>query len=187
MNAPGRIVGVRHAAVVPEMLGRCYGQTDVATILSHAEAAASVAAALAAEGHRFDRVWSSDLDRCRGLAEALQPLLEGAPHWTVDERLRELNHGTFEGRVWEEIHGTEPSALARWGVFWKTEGPPEGESAAALGERAHAWLAELDSAQQHLLIGHAGVMRALTVVTRELDWTSAMQEPIAHLEPITLR
>ena len=104
----------------------------------------------------------------------------------VDVRLRELDHGTFERRAWDEIHGCEPEALKRWGASWQSEGPPQGESATALESRVRAWLAELDGAQRHLLVGHAGAMRALLVVAQGLDWPTAMSSEIPHLRAIRL-
>ena len=167
------------------MAGRCYGATDVGTVLSHGEAARVALASLTAleEGNlAFDVVWSSDLSRCRGLAEALVPQLTGPLEVRVDERLRELDHGTFEGRAWDEIHASEPAALERWGTSWQSEGPPQGESAEALERRVRNWIAELDGAKRHLLLGHAGVMRAVLVVCQGLDWGTAMAAKVDHLE-----
>lgn len=187
------------------MAGRCYGATDVETVLSHGEAARLALSSLVAlEGRTlaFDALWSSDLVRCRGLGEALAPSLapslapgvdhrpdcglSGSLEVRVDVRLRELDHGTFERRAWDEIHGSEPQALKRWGASWQSEGPPQGESATALESRVRDWHAELDDAQRHLLVGHAGVMRALLVVSQGLDWPAAMSTEIPHLRAIRL-
>lgn len=171
------------------MLGTCYGSSDVATEISHLQAADAAIASLRARGDgslQFDCVWSSDLRRCRGLADALTPRLSGPVELRTDVRLRELDHGSFEGRAWEEIHESEPAALERWGARWRTEGPPRGESAEMLERRVSDWLENLDMTRRHLLVGHAGVMRAVLVIQQELDWAVAMAAEVPHLEALEL-
>lgn len=166
------------------MAGRCYGVTDVETEISHGDAAERALTSLCCleDGHlAFDAVWSSDLSRCLGLAEALKPGLVGAPNVCVEPRLRELDHGSFEGRLWDEIHATEPAALERWGARWQSEGPPRGESAEALERRVQGWFEALDGSKRHLLVGHAGAMRAALVLCQGLNWPEAMSVQVPHL------
>ncbi len=175
------IVAARHAAVAREWRGRCYGRTDVTVEVAEEEAARRVQ-----EGLRgaFDAVWSSPLARCHGPARIVAEAL-GLEH-RVDVRLQELDHGSFEGRSWDEIHAAEPEALARWGERWIEEGPPGGESARALELRVAAWADGLQRGTRHLVIAHAGPVRALRVRRSGIPWEEAMGLEVPHLTPVAL-
>ncbi|MEM8713731.1 MAG: histidine phosphatase family protein [Planctomycetota bacterium] len=189
------ITCIRHAPVALNFKGRCYGALDVAPSIPHSDAAATALASMAQGSWTmadYDEIWSSDLARCRGLADAMlhRAAGEGAgqlPPLKLDARLRELDHGAFEGRAWEEIHGSEPDALARWGERWQSEGPPDGESAEALGGRVAAWLGDRSEGRRLLLVAHAGVVRALHVHLLGLSWSDAMAIEVPHLRAVQLR
>lgn len=171
------LVAIRHAK--PSLEGVCYGRIDVPTELSAEDASRRIA--LTSSLDRVDLVWSSPSPRCRDLATTLAAA-RSLPH-RVDERLLELSFGRWEGRAWTEIHAAEPEALARWGERWREEAPPGGETCEALEARVEEWRGGLDRGIHHLLIGHAGVIRALSVLAGERDWEEAMATPIPHLEP----
>lgn len=175
------IVAARHAAVDGEWRGRCYGRTDATVAVPAGEAARRVEEQLSGA---FDAVWSSPLARCHGPARLLAEAL-GLEH-RVDVRLQELDHGSFEGRAWDEIHAAEPEALARWGERWVQEGPPGGESAKALELRVAAWADELAAGTRHLLFAHAGPVRALRVRRSGIPWEKAMGIEVPHLVPVEL-
>lgn len=173
------IVAARHAAVAGEWRGRCYGRTDVTVDTTDEEAARLVMDGLSGA---FDAVWSSPLARCLGPARIVADAL-GLAH-RVDVRLQELDHGSFEGRPWDEIHAAEPAALARWGERWIEEGPPGGESALDLERRVVAWADGLAPGTRHLLIAHAGPVRALRVRRAGIPWGEAMGLQVPHLIPV---
>ncbi|HEU4404683.1 MAG TPA: histidine phosphatase family protein [Polyangiaceae bacterium] len=177
MSAARRLAVVRHAPT--DVAGRCVGRTDVEATMPHAEAAARAAERLAAAPDLgLVRVWASPLRRCAGLAAALGERL-GVP-LTLDPRLAEIDHGTFEGRAYADLERDEPAALAAWMSAWEHEGPPGGESARALGARVGAWLDELPPGG-HLLVAHAGVARALRVRPGGASWADAMARTVPHL------
>jgi alpha-ribazole phosphatase len=126
--------------------GICYGALDVP-----AEDPLALATALQAELPSDLPLWSSPLQRCRALAEALhgQPLF--------DERLREMDFGTWEGRPWDEIPRTEIDA---WATDVGGYAPPGGESPQQLQQRVLAFVATLQVAEA-VLVTHAGVIRVL--------------------------
>ncbi len=175
------IVAARHAAVANEWRGRCYGRTDVTVDVTDEEAARLVMAGLSSA---FDTVWSSPLARCHGPARIVADAL-GLEH-RVDARLQELDHGSFEGRPWDEIHAAEPAALARWGERWIEEGPPGGESALDLERRVAAWADGLAPRTRHLVIAHAGPVRALRVRRAGIPWEEAMGLEVPHMIPVEL-
>ncbi|MDO9403972.1 MAG: histidine phosphatase family protein [Polaromonas sp.] len=96
---------VRHAQ--PDIAaGHCYGSTD---ITADTAATRDCAAALAALLPASLAVWTSPLQRCRQLADALRSLrpgLEARP----DARLAEMHFGAWENRPWCDIAREELDA-----------------------------------------------------------------------------
>ena len=129
----------------------------------------------AAVGHSvpWTSIVSSPLVRCRAFAEALAerhnlPL-------TLDERLKEVGFGEWEGKSAAEIEQDTPGMLARFKADPVNERPAGAESLADFHARVSSALADLltQQADQHvLLVGHAGVMRM------GLAW--ALHIPLEH-------
>jgi alpha-ribazole phosphatase len=99
-------------------------------------------------------VYSSPLQRCRLLAEALTP----APH--IDARLQEMDFGAWEMQSWSTI---DRAALDAWAADPCGFAPPGGESPAQLLARVSGFHAALlaDGVTAVVLITHAGVIKAL--------------------------
>lgn len=130
--------------------GICYGRSD----LPLAEDAILSATKLVPLLPPSAPVYSSPLIRCRQLAELLHP----AP--SFDDRLREMDFGTWEMQTWESIGRV---ALDAWAAAPIDFVPPGGESVAALRSRVNAFIAErkADACPELVLVSHAGVMKAL--------------------------
>ena len=97
------IVLVRHTSVgVPK--GTCYGWSDVPVAETFEAEAAETKRNLGAEA--FDAVFSSPLTRARKLAEYC-----GWPSPIVDDRLKEMNMGDWEMKLFDEI---EDENLQKW-------------------------------------------------------------------------
>ncbi|MGK4002320.1 histidine phosphatase family protein [Sorangium sp. So ce1036] len=181
------LVAFRHAPV--SLPGICYGRLDVAAALAPAEAADAIERALQGLGVRPGVIWSSPLSRCAGPAAELSTRL-GVPH-VVDERLLEIAYGAWEGRAFSDIEREDPSAYAAWLRDWERAGPPGGESAIEVEARVRSFWRELGAgscaswrasgAPSHLLVAHAGVLRALRVVACAATWPAAMSAPAPHL------
>ncbi|WP_437286123.1 histidine phosphatase family protein [Sorangium sp. So ce406] len=198
---PCGLVAFRHAPV--PLSGVCYGRLDVAAELSAEAAAAAIERALADLCLRPRAVWSSPLSRCAAPAAELAARL-GAPH-AVDERLLEIAYGAWEGRAWSDIERDDPIAYAAWLDGWERVGPPGGESALEVEARVRSFWRALGAtsgafsapgapgtsgdvvdpvgARPHLLVAHAGVLRALRVVACGASWVEAMSAPAPHLAP----
>lgn len=143
---------IRHPRPLVEA-GICYGQLDLAA--ENVEAVAAVLASCLPPGLP---VWSSPLQRCRHLAEALHP----APR--LDARLAEMNFGAWEGRPWDAIPRQE---IDDWASDVAHYAPPGGESPQALQDRALDFVAGL-SEPEAVLVTHAGVIRVLLAHWRNL-------------------
>jgi alpha-ribazole phosphatase len=102
-------------------------------------------------------VVTSPRHRCRAAATALAAARE-LP-LTVDERLREIEHGRWAGRTWDEIAAYDHAAYHAWLARWIDLAPPGGESALELTARVRAAL--LDAPPDALLVTHRGPLQAL--------------------------
>jgi alpha-ribazole phosphatase len=151
-----RLVLVRHAE--PAVTGICYGSLDVPLSARGREQAAALAERL--RGERFDAVVSSPRTRATETAAAL-----GLPVVT-DERLRELDFGSFEGRTYEELERDEPDFYRAWMETPTEVRFPGGESYDDLRARATAALEELRGST--LVVTHGGVIRAAVASWLEL-------------------
>lgn len=166
MRAALRVI--RHAPVSVD--GVCYGRAEVPVSLEARDALARLVVP------RADLVWSSPSIRCRELAALIS--VELGASFRQDERLREMNFGDWEGVPWDDI---EEKTLCAWTQQWETAAPPGGETIGALECRVGAWEADLNVAQEHLLIAHAGVVRALWVLRESISWPTAMRRDVPWL------
>ena len=139
--------------------GVCYGALDVA-----ADALATQAAAerLAATLPRGMVVYSSTLQRCEQLAQALSALRPDLIQKS-DARLREMDFGQWEGQTWEAIG---QSALDAWTADFAHYRPGGGESVHGFMQRVGAAWDAIDAIgpQPTLWISHAGVARACSLL-----------------------
>ena len=108
---------------------------------------------------------TSNAQRCRRLADLL-----AAPHnsrVTIDDRLRELDFGDWEGRPWSDIPKIQTTVWAK--DVWN-QSAPGGESYSGMHARVSAaWESLLLIADETLVVvGHAGPLRALLTIALEL-------------------
>ena len=132
--------------------GICYGQTDLDVATSFEREAAAASAALP----EFERIVSSPLQRCRKLAEFVSAQVD-LP-FDIDPRFKEMDFGSWEGRLWSEI---ERSEIDAWAVNFYHARPHGGESVAILQGRVRNALKDLlDRDGSTLIVCHAGIIRA---------------------------
>ncbi len=139
---------IRHPrpAIAP---GICYGQSDIGL----AESALEVANRLKALLPDAYTVYASPLIRARLLAEAL-----GTP--TLDERLKEIHFGEWEGRSFASIG----SAIDDWAADPLGFRAPGGESAREMTARVLHWLSDLQLSAPTdavVVVAHGGPLRAI--------------------------
>lgn len=144
-----RLYLIRHP--LPDVApGTCYGRTD----LGLAEDAAAVAARLRAHLPAAAPLYSSPLQRCRLLAQALH----AAPRF--DARLMEMDFGAWEMQAWQDI---DRAALDAWAADPGGFAPPGGESPRQMWQRAAQFHEALlaTGAAEAVLVTHSGVIKAL--------------------------
>lgn len=144
---------IRHTALQLAS-GICYGQSDVDVAISFRDELNQLKAKLA-DTH-FEAVYSSPLQRCAKLAEALD---FGEP--VFDKHLIELNFGDWEMQAWDDI----PRAVFDvWAHDYANVAPPNGETFGQIQQRGLSFLThamQTHPNQNIAVVTHGGVIRAL--------------------------
>jgi broad specificity phosphatase PhoE len=103
---------------------------------------------------------ASPLGRTRETMELMRQAIGLHPTaYRMDDRLRELTFGAWEGLTWKEVRqrdsrGARARDIDKWGFV-----PPKGESYAMLAERVAPFLADLS--RDTVVVSHGGVARVL--------------------------
>ncbi len=170
-----QITLVRHTAVAPEWQVICYGNTDIPLAGTFEEEAPRVAAQI--DLSLYDRILSSPLSRALKLAQHCVP--EGT-EIEVDDRLKEMNFGDWEGQHWTSILEAEQEVSAFFEYFIDRPAP-RGESLRDLAQRVADLLDELyrSGAQRVLLFSHGGVINAVRAMAGRIT----LQEAFAQILP----
>ncbi len=138
--------------------GRCIGQSDVALSEKGMADVAKVVEKMKALAP--SRLISSDLSRCRVLAEALAKAMK--VEVVFESAWREVNFGEWEGKSWDEIYAKDRAHYEAWAKDFVTIAPPKGESFVNLQKRIARELNALKTHQAEtvVVITHAGAIRA---------------------------
>jgi broad specificity phosphatase PhoE len=151
-NAEGRLQGVQDIPL--NELGR-----------KQAACAGGILAGLFARDGRSEASLSfvaSPLGRARSTMELVRGTLRLPPgDYAVDDRLREIAYGRWEGSTLSQMQAADPDVFAaRESDKW-TVPPPGGESYAAVQARMTEWYRELTA--DTVAVAHGGTARALMV------------------------
>lgn len=163
------IVLVRHGLSIWNAAGIYQGQSGPGLDpVGHVQATL-VAEHLVARFPSIRLIVRSDLVR---VAETARPLAERlAVPVLVDERLRELDLGSWVGRPHHEVAASEPEALAAWQA-WEDAPSHGGERLTAFRRRTGAALADLRAGADDgtvVVFTHGGVIRMLVGAALGLD------------------
>lgn len=142
---------IRHTTpAVPK--GICYGQTDLDVTETFEQEVISIKSYLP---ENIQTVYSSPLQRCRKLANALFP--QHPLH--IHDDLMELNCGDWEMQPWDEIPKVE---IQPWMDDFVNVQVPNGESYIQMHERVSSRF-EWISRQTHpaVIVAHGGVLRSI--------------------------
>jgi broad specificity phosphatase PhoE len=152
---------IRHGETDWNLAGRWQGHADVPlNELGHRQARL-VAQRLAAEGPRFDAIYSSDLARAYQTAWEIGAAVKVAVQLLPN--LREIDLGTWSGLTYDEIKATHPTEIA---LLERGQDIPRGggESLSALRKRvveAVDAIAKLHGGNTLALVTHGGCIRML--------------------------
>jgi 2,3-bisphosphoglycerate-dependent phosphoglycerate mutase len=186
-----RLVLMRHGESTANKSGRFAGWRNVRLTRKGRTQAARAGRDL--RGIRFDRAYSSELDRA---ASTLRLALEAAgqadtPRAKAAE-LNERRYGVLEGqrrKAAERRYGAD--RLRRWRLSW-SEGPPGGESLSEVSGRAVDFLdqevmADLSAGRTVLIASHKHTIRALVGHLEGLSPTELEKLEVDNAEPIVYR
>jgi|SRR6185312_591123 len=174
---------IRHGETQWNADGRLQGVQDVPLNDLGREQAAHTGKVLAElfARHGHDRLAlpfvSSPLGRARTTMELVRGVLKlPLKDYAVDDRLREIGYGTWEGSTLAQMQAAEPDLFARRQVEKWTVAPPGGESYVAVQERMTDWYGGLTD--DTVTVAHGGTARALMVALGFETPQSAADLPI---------
>jgi broad specificity phosphatase PhoE len=105
---------------------------------------------------------ASPLGRARSTMELVRGALKLPPdEYTVDDRLREIGYGDWEGSTLKQMQASDPEVFAKRQADKWTVSPPGGESYAAVQIRMRDWYESL--LVDTVAVAHGGTARALMV------------------------
>jgi probable phosphoglycerate mutase len=157
---------IRHGETDWNRQGRLQGQRDIpinAAGRAQARACAEILRDLLARepSAELDYV-CSPLSRARQTMEIMRAALGLEPHfYRIDERLREISFGQWEGFTLDELRKASPDAVAaRERDKWEFT-PPAAESYASMSRRVRGWYESLQ--RDTVAVAHGGTLRGLAV------------------------
>ncbi len=179
-----RLLFIRHGETDYNREGRLQGQRDIPLNPKGREQASAVGRSLRKlAGAEIDRLEaahafvSSPLIRTRETMERARVAM-GLPQqdYGLDDALKELTFGDWEGLTWPEVQARDPtSAAARAAAKWDFT-PPNGESYATLALRLTPWLASVE--HDLFVASHGGVARALLYLLADVPPAVAAEASI---------
>jgi broad specificity phosphatase PhoE len=134
----------------------------------------------ALNGFRFERCLVSPMRRALETREIAAP----AVPFEVDDALREVDFGSFEGKSLEWLETNAPDLLAHRRRDPVDFRPPGGESIRDAAGRVRPLAARLRAERSALVIGHRVTLGILERLLRDLPLDSKFVEP---LEPAEFR
>ncbi len=151
---------IRHGETEYNIIGRFCGYTDISLNTKGKDQASRLATMLKEE--KIDRVYSSDLKRCRETGEGIEPVNPKV----YSQNLREMNFGDWEGLKYEEIRAKYPGELERWEDDWIDYDVPGGESFRVMALRVidefrRIIQENMDNDCRIVVITHSGCIRTL--------------------------
>ena len=167
IRCPYQLWFIRHGETEYNREGRLQGQQDIGLNPKGREQASAVGRTLRKlAGPEIDRLYksrafcASPLSRTRQTMELARAAMGLDPQaYALNDDLKELTFGAWEGLTWPEVEASDPKgAAARSADKWDFV-PPNGESYAGLARRLIPWVEAIDG--DLFVASHGGVARAL--------------------------
>ena len=146
---------IRHALTEWNASGRFQGHTDIPLSAAGVGQARRLGKHLARLEQGVDRVYSSPLGRARQTAEIVFP----GRDLVLDERLKELHFGLFEG--YTQAQNEAQPGWAEWYADPFGRAAPGGESYEMLRARALEWMSTLPELPHIAAVTHSGTIQML--------------------------
>ena len=184
MSAPV-IYYIRHGETAWNAEGRFQGSRDIPlNDLGRAQAVASgdiLKGLLARDGHEASSLpfVASPLGRARLTMELMRERMHLPPNdYAIDERLREIGYGQWEGLTLPEMQLHDAATFASRNVDKWSTAAPSGETYASVTLRVREWFDSLTA--DTVTVAHGGTMRALMVALGVAPPLEAVDTPIGQ-------
>jgi len=167
LNMP-TIYYIRHGETEWNADGRMQGAQDIPLNdvgRKQAAIAGGVLADLFARAGRIEasrQFIASPLGRARSTMELVRDALRLPPHdYAIDDRLREIGYGRWEGSTLAQMHAADPELFAKRQADRWTVPAPGGECYADVERRMRDWYHQLTA--DTVAVAHNGTARGLRV------------------------
>jgi broad specificity phosphatase PhoE len=174
---------IRHGETEWNALGRLQGTRDIPLNelgrVQATQAGNILAELLAHDGHDRTRIpyVASPLIRARATMELVRETLTlPAEGYALDDRLREIGYGKWEGFTLPEMEAADPLFYARRQTEKWALAPEDGETYADVERRVRAWYDTVTT--DTVAVAHGGTARALMVSLGFETPASAVDLPI---------
>ncbi|HXF35409.1 MAG TPA: histidine phosphatase family protein [Candidatus Acidoferrales bacterium] len=146
----------RHGETTWNLAGRYQGRRESALSALGVRQAIALAGAFTPE-RSIERVVSSPLLRCAATAKFVADALDLEVE--TDERLIEIAHGTWEGRLRDEIAANDPERYRAWRKDPARVAFEGGETLAGVQARWREFAERFDASRETLVVTHDAVVR----------------------------
>jgi broad specificity phosphatase PhoE len=174
---------IRHGQTEWNALGRLQGAQDIPLNAlgrrQSADAGRILADLFKRHGQNASTIdfVASPLGRARQTMDLVRGTLElPLAGYAIDDRLREIGYGEWEGSTLAEMQAKDPDLFARRQIEKWTVAPPGGESYVSVQARMTEWYGELKA--DTVAVAHGGTLRALMVALGLETPQSAADLPI---------
>jgi probable phosphoglycerate mutase len=180
---------VRHGQTAASRENRFSGSSDPP--LTPAGEAMAEAFALAYASLTWDAIYASPMLRTRQTADALSRRTGVAV--TIDDGLREIDYGEWEGLRQDEVKERWPEAFAYWADDVASRGTPGGETAFHVAARAMRAVEGIRSRRHEgnvMLVSHKATLRVITCALLGLDvrlFRERIAQPVAAVSMFAVR
>jgi alpha-ribazole phosphatase len=160
-------------------VGRCIGRTDVIVDPRRAKRLAHRIRAAARREGLPRRVFTSPLQRCKTVGQALRRM--GFEH-VVDANLLELDFGAWDGQSWTAIARVD---VAAWEADFVNHAPGGGEALASLMLRVRRFLSH---SPPGVVVAHAGWISASSWMAQhpnEAPTATVWPAPVRYMQRAT--
>ena len=156
----------------------CYGYSDVPLLKNWENEADKIIQQLTFISNPL--VYSSPLSRCCLLAKKISDQV------ITDDRLKELNFGTWDLKLWDEINGKHAE---KWMNNYVETPCPGGESYIVLSVRVKSFLTDLlkTNNDEVIIVSHAGVIRVIVSIIQNIPLDKSFEISVAHGQIISIQ
>jgi broad specificity phosphatase PhoE len=124
------------------------------------------------------RIVASPLGRARRTAEIIGAHLAAGPQLVIDDRLREISVGSWDGLTYHDVEGRSPGIFDGAGRHEWYFRSPDGDTYEAFAARVGEWLSESVGMRLLVAVTHGIVSRVMRGLYAKLPRATALTLPV---------